>query len=76
MKTGIKRERKGEGNGVRRRRGGGGFSIQAKQGRGWGLPFKYSPEGNFRGGEERGWDGGAWKTATSHRHHTSQERLS
>ena len=76
MKTGIKkRERERENV----RKGEEGAFRPNKGGDGGGCLFKHSPEENFRGGEERagavvvGRDGRAWKTATSHRHRSSQE---
>lgn len=63
MKTGIKRE--SEGN-----MGGGGAFRLNKGGEG-GLPFKNSPEENFRGGREswsNGWLG--WKSVENS--HVSQ----
>lgn len=83
MKTGIKRER--ESNRVR------GGNIQAEQGWGRGeggrgeggvcllnSPQKRTSEEGERerAGAMVGWAGRAWKTATSHRHRTSQERPS
>ncbi len=63
MKTGIKRER-----GSNPRVGKGGCLLN--------TPKKRTSEVGERAGAMVGWAGRAWKTATSHRHRTGQERPS